>query len=121
MKIYHIETMETPNTWGDVKFEWTDTDEKSTKVCIQHVGQPAVFFEELLRDNGYRKAEEKQVSPWDDNSIQFPRLICEINACVDIRGKDWQTLCESMDLQEEDVEELFDRANDEWEKIKQNI
>ena len=55
---------------------------------------------------------------WNDNSIQFPRLIAEINACVDISEKDWIALQESMDLSEGDIMDLFDRANDEWEKIK---
>jgi len=37
---------------------------------------------------------------------------------VDISEKDWIALQESMDLSEGDIMDLFDRANDEWEKIK---
>jgi hypothetical protein len=58
-------------------------------------------------------------SLWERDSIQFPRLIAEISACVDITKKDFTALCESMDLEPEQVNELFDRANAAWEKIKE--
>jgi hypothetical protein len=61
------------------------------------------------------------MTKWEDNSIQFPRLLAEINACVEISEKDWKELQESMDLEEDEIIELFDRANDEWERIKQEI
>jgi hypothetical protein len=40
------------------------------------------------------------MTKWEDNSIQFPRLLAEINACVEISEKDWKELQESMDLEE---------------------
>lgn len=52
---------------------------------------------------------------WADNEVQFARLICEICATSDI---DLASLCTSMDLGPERVQELFDRANDVWEKAK---
>lgn len=55
---------------------------------------------------------------WLDNSIQFPRLLAEICATCQIRKKDFESLCESMDLTKDEVNELFDRAQAEWEKIK---
>ena len=55
---------------------------------------------------------------WNNNAIQFPRLLAEINACVTISNEDWLDLLESMDLSEDDIIELMDRANDEWERIK---
>ena len=58
---------------------------------------------------------------WHDNSIQFPRLLAEINACVEISDEDWAALCESMDLKGSDINDLFDRADREWERIKGNI
>lgn len=116
MKTYFIETMEEANRYGEIKFTWSDG--QVTKVCIQHIGQPAVFFEELLRDNGYRKDGEKQ-SNWDDNSIQFPRLISEMNAIVDWDGDNWNDLLGSMDLTEVELNDLFDRAENRWEKIKE--
>jgi hypothetical protein len=55
---------------------------------------------------------------WNDNSIQFPRLLCEMNACVEINDDDWGYISQSMDLDIAEVDEILDRANDEWEKIK---
>lgn len=60
-----------------------------------------------------------QMNPlWDNNLIQFARLLCEINATFS--EIDFPALCESMDLEPEDIDELFDRANDVWEKAKGN-
>lgn len=53
---------------------------------------------------------------WDDDAIQFPRLIAEINATQDIK---LGVLMESMDLSSDEVNELFDRADTMWEKIKE--
>lgn len=58
---------------------------------------------------------------WKDNSIQFPRLIAEISANVNISEDDWNSLCESMDLNDDELNELFDRADAEWNKIKESI
>jgi len=65
------------------------------------------------------KAKAKSLlKKWNDNSIQFPRLICELRANVAINEHDWQMLADSMDLKPSDIISLFDRADDEWEKIK---
>jgi hypothetical protein len=45
---------------------------------------------------------------WDDNSIQFPRLLAEIMATQD--DLDIAALAEVLDL--------FERAQNEWERIK---
>jgi hypothetical protein len=58
---------------------------------------------------------------WHDNSIQFPRLIAEICANVEFKPEHWRDLQDSMDISEGELNDLFDRANDEWEKIKANI
>lgn len=55
---------------------------------------------------------------WLDDSIQFPRLIAEITANVEISEADWTRLCDSMDLTTDEVNELFDRAGDVWDRIK---
>ena len=57
---------------------------------------------------------------WGDNSVQFPRLLAEISANVGISSADWAGLCESMDLNHDELEELFNRAHEEWERIKEN-
>jgi hypothetical protein len=53
---------------------------------------------------------------WDRDGLQFPRLIAEIAATQD--KLDIQALCESMDLPTGRVNELFDRADAAWERIK---
>ena len=58
---------------------------------------------------------------WENNAIQFPRLIAEINANVKFTDKQWTYLEKSMDLSRYEIAELFDRASDEWEKIKSKI
>lgn len=53
---------------------------------------------------------------WNDNSIQFPRLLAEIMATQD--KLDMEALAESMHLSIEQVGELFDRADKAWEAAK---
>jgi len=55
---------------------------------------------------------------WEDNTIQFPRLIAEICANVEFKPEHWQDLQDSMNITEDELNELFDRANDEWEAKK---
>jgi hypothetical protein len=54
---------------------------------------------------------------WNDNFVQFARLLSEINATQEI---DLPALAVSMDLQVGDVTSLLDRADAAWEKIKGN-
>ena len=53
---------------------------------------------------------------WNDNSIQFPRLLAEILATQE--NLDMEALSESMGLEIARIEELFERADTEFEKIK---
>ncbi len=55
-------------------------------------------------------------SAWRNNSVQFPRLLSEISATQD--KLDLGALAESMDMSVDEVNELFDRAQEEWEKVK---
>ncbi len=55
---------------------------------------------------------------WNNNEIQFPRLLAEINATQEL---DLDALAESMDLSVDSVKELFERANDKFEDIKTKI
>lgn len=58
------------------------------------------------------------MSKWQDNSIQFPRLLAEIIA-VGLSEEQWDGLLDAMDLESDDLSELFDRAQEEWERIKE--
>ena len=55
---------------------------------------------------------------WDDNLIQFARLLCEISAN---QALDLHVLAYEMELELADVIDLFDRANDVWETAKGNL
>ena len=56
-----------------------------------------------------------KLTNWENNNIQFPRLLAEIVATQD--KLDIPALAESMDLTVAEVNELFDRAQLAWEKI----
>lgn len=62
--------------------------------------------------------EDAPSEPWDRNDIQFPRLIAEINATQD--GLNFEALADSMDLSIEEVQSIFERADQAWESIKGN-
>lgn len=54
---------------------------------------------------------------WDNNFIQFPRLLAEINACG-LNKSQMKFLRESMDLSNEEIESLLFRAEVEFEHLK---
>jgi hypothetical protein len=56
---------------------------------------------------------------WDDNLIQFSRLLCEINTTQDTLNL--EAIAEAMDLNIADVIDLFDRADYVWERAKGNL
>ena len=49
--------------------------------------------------------------PWEDDYVQFARLIAEIEASGPSDGM-WASLQDSMDLSEDELSELFDRAQE---------
>ena len=55
---------------------------------------------------------------WKNDKLQFARLLCEIRANIKGTKKEWKELYLSTDLSQEEVNELFDRANDFWEEEK---
>lgn len=69
------------------------------------------LFERAIPTGVYNEPSE----PWLQNSIQFPRLICELLATQDL---DRAALRDSMDLNTEEVSELFERAHKAWERAK---
>lgn len=59
MKIYSKTLLGKHNKYGSVVFEWSEVSLSGsdvTKTCTQHSGQPAVFFEELLIEAGYKES-----------------------------------------------------------------
>lgn len=59
------------------------------------------------------------MSTWKNNAVQYPRLLAEIAATQD--SLDLDALAESMDLTTDQVSELLDRAQDDWEAIKRGV
>ena len=57
---------------------------------------------------------------WKDDSIQFPRLLAEIDACG-LTPHQFRDIRESMDITDDELDELFDRADTAWGKAKGNI
>ena len=62
--------------------------------------------------------EEPEVSNWERDAYQFPRLLAEISA-VGLTNAQFEGLAVSMDLTIADLNELFDRADVAWERVKE--
>lgn len=56
---------------------------------------------------------------WQNDAIQFPRLLSEMLATVDFTARQRAALAESMDLTWDQIGELLDRADHVWQDIKQ--
>jgi len=70
---------------------------------------------------GLEEEEALAASKWEDNSIQFPRLIEEAQAAGAFTKEVINDMAESMDLQTHEVHELLERARVKWEKIKESL
>jgi len=55
---------------------------------------------------------------WHNNAVQFTRLVAELEACGAFTPQVMLDLSESMDLTHEEISELVDRAQTDWEAIK---
>jgi hypothetical protein len=62
--------------------------------------------------------KSKKTSNWDNNNIQFARLIAEAEAAGAFTLKVMRDMADSMDLDVGYVSELIDRAQISWEDIK---
>lgn len=86
-----------------------------------YAGEPKVATDQDIRNIRMVELGEGETSAvplWERDDIQFPRLLAEIMGAVDILESDWERLCETMDLSSSEVEEIFDRADAEWQRIK---
>lgn len=59
-------------------------------------------------------------SRWNNNKIQFARLLAEIRA-VGLSTAQYMDLEDSMDLDRDEIDELLERAETEWQDIKANM
>ena len=55
---------------------------------------------------------------WNNDAIQFPRLLAELYASVDLSRKNWDALGASMDLTRDEITDIFERAQATWDDIK---
>ena len=55
---------------------------------------------------------------WDNDSIQFPRLLAEITATQDL---DVESLANAMDLGVGEVGEILERAQGVWQSFKGRV
>jgi galactokinase len=55
---------------------------------------------------------------WENNDIQFPRLIAELEACGALTNEVLHELADSLDCNLEELDELIERAVDAWDAIK---
>ena len=54
---------------------------------------------------------------WKNNAIQFPRMLAEIRA-IGLTASQYMELNDSMDLSRDEIDEILERAETEWQKIK---
>ena len=57
---------------------------------------------------------------WYNDTIQFPRLIAEINANFRLNGEELNDLLESMSITTTELDELFNRAEQTYQAFKPN-
>lgn len=66
--------------------------------------------------------QENQTCPsnanWEDDTIQFPRLIEEAQVAGAFTDEVIRNMAEVMDLEVADVVELLERARRKWEAVK---
>jgi|GEM_PF-2211178 hypothetical protein len=60
-------------------------------------------------------------SLWYRNDIQYPRLIAEILATGALTKKARKLICESMDLEQDELTDLCTRAETDWIQIKATV
>lgn len=74
--------------------------------------------DELATQAGGPSEPEMPVQRWDRDDIQFPRLLGEMYATITFTEEQKKSLCDSMDLDWEEIIELLERADTAWQKIK---
>jgi hypothetical protein len=71
-----------------------------------------------VKFGGERSNLSKPHTIWDDDRVQFPRLMAELRA-VGLTQDQYAALCESMDLGVREIDGLLERAETAWNRIKE--
>ncbi len=74
---------------------------------------------EYFKNEGWNLVQN--IDKWHNNQIQFARLLCEIQQNIGFTDTQKANLCMEMDLEWNQIEEIFDRATTEFDKIKGNL
>ena len=69
-----------------------------------------------LNARSYRDTKETN---WTDKTIQYPRLLAEIRA-IGLTKEQYEFLNESMDLSQDEIDEVLEWAESDWQVIKDN-
>ena len=85
-------------------------DPESVTIKCTYCYEVLVAFEDL-------EDPDRNVPNWERNDYQFPRLLSEIMASGCLTEEAWNTLLASMDLESNQLKELFNRAQTAWEQI----
>ena len=65
-------------------------------------------------------SREGVMSNWENNSIQFPRLLAEIQQ-VGLTDEQYRKLELEMDLRPKDIDWIFGQAIEAWDEIKSEV
>lgn len=57
------------------------------------------------------------MTPWEVNTLQFPRLLSELRA-TGLTRKQYKELQDSMNISRDEIDALLERAEEEWQTIK---
>lgn len=57
---------------------------------------------------------------WKKDNIQFPRLLAELRA-YGLTKNQYKFLCGSMDLEKENIDNLLERAETKFQRIKEEV
>lgn len=58
---------------------------------------------------------------WNNNQLQFARLLSEIYANIEFTDEMWKFLEDSMDLSRDEILSLFERADTEFQNHKLSL
>ena len=61
------------------------------------------------------------MSNWENNQLQYARLIAELEQAGAFNAQMMDTLCLEMDLSPQNICEIIDRASSEWDEQKKHF
>jgi hypothetical protein len=64
-----------------------------------------------------RNYKDTKDTNWTDKTIQYPRLLAEIRA-IGLTKEQYEFLNESMDLSQDEIDEVLEWAEEDWQTIK---